>query len=96
MITVRSSSDSPSTDAIGASAATGAASCVASFVEGSSTGRPRDTDPSVMRELTTIVCPQRRHFMRTVLPATFSSPIWYFALQLSQRNFIGGVAALAR
>jgi hypothetical protein len=28
-----------------------------------------------------------RHFMRTVLPATFSSAIWYLALQLSQRNF---------
>src|SRR5688500_18984568 len=27
--------------------------------------------------------------MRTVLPATFSSAIWYFALQLSQRNFNG-------
>jgi hypothetical protein len=25
--------------------------------------------------------------MRTVLPATFSSAIWYFALQFSQRNF---------
>jgi hypothetical protein len=30
-----------------------------------------------------------RHFMRTVLPATFSSAIWYLALQLSQRNFKG-------
>jgi hypothetical protein len=26
--------------------------------------------------------------MRTERPATFSSPIWYFALQLGQRNFI--------
>jgi hypothetical protein len=38
---------------------------------------------------TTISCAQRRHFMRTVLPATFSSPIWYLAWQLSQTNFIG-------
>ena len=29
-----------------------------------------------------------RHFIRTERPATFSSPIWYFALQLGQRNFI--------
>jgi hypothetical protein len=26
--------------------------------------------------------------MRTDRPATFSSAIWYFALQLGQRNFI--------
>ena len=29
-----------------------------------------------------------RHFIRTERPATFSSPIWYFALQLGQRNFM--------
>jgi hypothetical protein len=29
-----------------------------------------------------------RHFIRTERPATFSSAIWYFALQLGQRNFI--------
>ena len=38
---------------------------------------------------TSIWCPHLRHFIRTVLPATFSSAIWYFALQLSQRNFTG-------
>jgi hypothetical protein len=32
--------------------------------------------------------PHLRHFMRTDRPATFSSAIWYFALQLGQRNFI--------
>src|SRR4051812_3248791 len=29
-----------------------------------------------------------RHLIRMVLPATFSSGIWYFAWQLSQLNFI--------
>ena len=43
--------------------------------------------PSVTAERTSIWCPHLRHFMRTVLPATLSSAIWYFALQLSQRNF---------
>src|SRR6185295_19195986 len=38
---------------------------------------------------TSIMCPHLRHFIRTVRPATFSSAIWYFALQFSQRNFIG-------
>jgi hypothetical protein len=32
--------------------------------------------------------PHFRHFIRTERPATFSSAIWYFALQLGQRNFI--------
>jgi len=32
--------------------------------------------------------PHLRHFIRTERPATFSSLIWYFALQLGQRNFI--------
>jgi hypothetical protein len=32
--------------------------------------------------------PHFRHFIRTDRPATFSSAIWYFALQLGQRNFI--------
>jgi hypothetical protein len=36
---------------------------------------------------TSIKCPHFRHFIRTVLPATFSSAIWYFALHCSQRNF---------
>lgn len=35
-----------------------------------------------------ISAPHLRHFIRTDRPATFSSPIWYFALQLGQRNFI--------
>jgi hypothetical protein len=32
--------------------------------------------------------PHFLHFIRTDRPATFSSAIWYFALQLGQRNFI--------
>jgi hypothetical protein len=32
--------------------------------------------------------PHFRHFIRTVLPATFSSAIWYFAWQLWQWNRI--------
>lgn len=38
---------------------------------------------------TSIRWPHLRHFIRTVLPATLSSAIWYFALQLSHRNFMG-------
>lgn len=37
---------------------------------------------------TWIMKPHLRHFIRTDRPATFSSAIWYFALQLGQRNFI--------
>ena len=48
-----------------------------------------DTLVSVTAARTSIWWPHLRHFMRTVLPATFSSAIWYFALQLSQRNFKG-------
>ena len=44
---------------------------------------------SVTAARTSIWWPHLRHFMRTVLPATFSSAIWYLALQLSQRNFKG-------
>jgi hypothetical protein len=36
--------------------------------------------------------PQRRHFIRSVRPETFSSAIWYFALQLPHRNFIAFLA----
>jgi len=50
----------------------------------------RATELSVTEELTWIMCPQRRHFIRRVLPATFSSPLWDFALQFSQTNFIEG------
>jgi len=32
--------------------------------------------------------PHFRHFIRTDRPDTFSSAIWYFALQLGQRNFM--------
>jgi hypothetical protein len=35
--------------------------------------------------------PHLRHFMRTARPDTFSSAIWYFVLQLGQRNFMRGV-----
>ncbi len=48
-----------------------------------------ETLVSVTAARTSIWCPHFRHFIRTVLPATFSSAIWYFALQLSQRNFTG-------
>lgn len=48
--------------------------------------------------VTRISSPHLRHFMRTERPATFSSAIWYFALQLGQRNFIrpGGARATVR
>src|SRR6185295_9365941 len=61
-----------SASAAGAAAASGAACSAPS----------PDADDTLMEK------PQRRHFMRTVLPATLSSPIWYLALQLSQMNFI--------
>jgi hypothetical protein len=35
--------------------------------------------------------PHFRHFMRTARPDTLSSAIWYFVLQLGQRNFMRGV-----
>jgi hypothetical protein len=38
--------------------------------------------------LSGITKPHLRHFIRTERPETFSSAIWYFALQLGQRNFI--------
>jgi len=77
---------------------------VARLLLGSARGAsdPDDPDPaliapggdvetlvSVTAARTSIWWPHLRHFMRTVLPATFSSAIWYFALQLSQRNFKG-------
>jgi len=40
------------------------------------------------RLVTWIMKAHLRHFIRTDRPATFSSAIWYFALQLGQRNFI--------
>ena len=58
-------------------------------------GGGRETLVSVTLALTSMRCPQRRHFMRTVLPATLSSPIWYFALQFSQRNFNGAASRQA-
>src|SRR5580704_8946686 len=42
---------------------------------------------SVTAARTSIRCPHLRHFMRTVLPTTFSSAIWYLALHCSHRNF---------
>jgi len=45
---------------------------------------------SVIFELTVIECPQRRHFISAPSCRRPSRPpIWYLALQLSQRNFIG-------
>jgi hypothetical protein len=43
--------------------------------EPGSVGSLRATELSVTLALTWMRCPQRRHFMRTVLPATLSSPI---------------------
>lgn len=62
----------------GGAAALPATGSVGSFCE---------TELSVTVAATWIKWPQRRHFMRKVLPATLSSPIRYFALQLSQTNF---------
>ncbi|MBK6515481.1 MAG: hypothetical protein IPG04_15550 [Polyangiaceae bacterium] len=59
-----------------------------------STGNRVDTDVSVTLAATWIMWPHRRHFIRRVLPATFSSPIWYLALQLSQTNFTNGDPSL--
>src|SRR5579859_460369 len=53
------------------------------------------TDVSVTDASTSIMCPHLRHFIRTVRPATFSSAIWYLALQFSQRNFIGSNPTLS-
>ncbi len=44
--------------------------------------------PSVIVLLIWMTWPHLRHFIRTERPATFSSEIWYLALQLGQRNFI--------
>jgi hypothetical protein len=46
----------------------------------SSAGMSIETLVSVTAARTSIMCPHFRHFIRTVLPATFSSAIWYFAL----------------
>jgi len=47
------------------------------------------TDPSAsFTARTWITALHLRHFIRTVLPATFSSAIWYFALHLWQLNLI--------
>ena len=54
-----------------------------------------DTELSVTVALTWIMCPHRRHFIRSVLPATLSSPIWYLALQFSQTNFIPSLESLS-
>ena len=57
------------------------------------------TPPAVFSARTCINAAHLRHFIRTVLPATFSSAIWYFAPQLWQLNRIryapsgGGVCA---
>ena len=44
---------------------------------------------SVTSARSSMTCPHLRHFIRTVLPATLSSAIWYFALHCSQKNFTG-------
>jgi len=51
-------------------------------------GNLEATEVSVTDASTSIMWLHFRHFIRTVRPATFSSAIWYFALQFSQRNFI--------
>src|SRR6185312_3638994 len=51
---------------------------------------------SVTSAFTSMRWPHLRHFMRTVLPATFSSAIWYLALHCSQRNLIAPRRARSR
>jgi hypothetical protein len=66
-------------------ASAGGARLRASPASGGSLSKPLD---AAMALDTWIMKPHLRHFMRTDRPATFSSAIWYFALQLGQRNFI--------
>jgi hypothetical protein len=54
------------------------------------------TELSVTALLISMRCSHLRHFIRTARPATFSSAIWYFALQLGQMNFIQQNADLWR
>jgi hypothetical protein len=63
--------------AAGPRGAAGACPAAAGF---SSRGMSTETLVSVTAARTSIMCPHLRHFIRTVLPATFSSAIWYFAL----------------
>ena len=49
-------------------------------------------DVSVTEARISIRWPHFRQRIRTLRPETCSSAIWYFALQLSQRNFIAGLA----
>ena len=51
---------------------------------------PPMTLDSVTSARSSMMCPHLRHFIRTVLPTTLSSAIWYFALHCSQKNFNGG------
>jgi hypothetical protein len=89
MIIVRSSSSSPDVPPMsGRWGADGAGGGGAACAGGAAGAGPATEVSVVTLALTVIMLPQRRHFIRTVLPATFSSPIWYLALQLSQMNFI--------
>ena len=54
---------------------------------GSLTGATSTSSAAMSARIVTLL-PQRRQSMRSVRPATFSSAIWYFALQFGQRNFI--------
>lgn len=62
----------------------------AARVEGGTdfTGAATSTSSASMSARIVTLLPQRRQSMRSVRPATFSSAIWYFALQFGQRNFI--------
>jgi hypothetical protein len=68
----------------------GAGFLVASSISGSGSATGGGSvEFGMASELETwIIWPHLRHFIRTERPATFSSAIWYFALQLGQRNFI--------
>jgi len=73
---------------LAASIADGAASAADVVSIGAGGSLPSNASPTPATLDTWMTWPHLRHFMRTERPATFSSAIWYFALQLGQRNFI--------
>jgi hypothetical protein len=67
----------------------GAACGMGAAFDSCSTSGGGAEEPATASALVTLMrWPHLRHFIRTERPATFSSAIWYFALQLGQRNFI--------
>ena len=73
-------------DVAGTGAAAGTATGAGASASGCAGGATLGATPAPRMRMS---LPHLRHVMRSVRPATFSSGIWYFALQLSQRNFIG-------